>query len=209
MKSFYELLGANADDDVEALKKAFRKAVKTHHPDLHPDDPDVVERFREIVAANTILRDPKQRATYDWLLQFEREPGFQLTHARQRFRSNLARQQLRSKRIRTIAAIAAVSSLIGGYGLWATMPTAGNVEINDELAAAAGAAVEKQTATVVAAAKENGNLSAAIGAAKADAAKGDTADEPVEPVGAVRMQPANPADQGAQRHKDDSAAVPK
>jgi tetratricopeptide (TPR) repeat protein len=199
MRSFYELLGASADDDAEALKKAFRKAVKAHHPDLHPDDLDAQARFREIVAANAILRDPKQRATYDWLLQFEREPGFQLTLARQRFRSKLARQQVRSKRMRTLAVIAAVSALIGGYGLWASMPMSGNMEINDELAAAAGAAVEKQTATVVAAAKESGNPSAA---------KGDNADQPVEPVGTVRMQPATPADQGAQRHKDDSAAVP-
>ena len=34
MKSLYELLGANAGDDAEALEKAFRKAVKTHHPDV-------------------------------------------------------------------------------------------------------------------------------------------------------------------------------
>ena len=36
MKSLYELLGASADDNAEALQKAFRKAVKAHHPDLHP-----------------------------------------------------------------------------------------------------------------------------------------------------------------------------
>lgn len=37
-KSLYDLLGARADDDADALKKAFRKAVKVHHPDLHPGD---------------------------------------------------------------------------------------------------------------------------------------------------------------------------
>jgi tetratricopeptide (TPR) repeat protein len=207
MKSLYELLGASADDDAEALKKAFRKAVKAHHPDLHPNDPDALERFREIIAANALLRDAKQRATYDWLLQVERE-DIQLTLKRQPLSSELARQQIRLKRMRTIAVIAAVSVLIGGYELFATIPKRGNVEINDELAAAAGAAAEKQTATVVAAAKENENPSAVFGAAKVDAVKGDNADEPGEPVRAVGMQPANPADKAEQRHKHDSAEVP-
>jgi hypothetical protein len=184
MKSLYELLGASADDDAEALKKAFRKAVKAHHPDLHPDDLDAHARFREIIAAHALLRDAKQRASYD---------------------RQLARQQLRSKRMRTAAVIAAAGALIGGYGLWATMPMSGNVEIKDELAAATGVAVEKQTPTVVAVAKENEILLATIGTAKTDPVKGDNADEP---VGAIRMQPANPPDQGEQRHKHGSAEVP-
>jgi curved DNA-binding protein CbpA len=133
MKSYYELLGVSANDDAEALKKAFRKAVKAHHPDLHPNDPDAVERFSEILAANSLLRDAKRRATYDWLLQLERE-CFQLKLKRPRHHP--------MKRMRTVAVIAAVSALIAGYGLWATMPTSGNMEIDkDELAAAAGADV--------------------------------------------------------------------
>jgi curved DNA-binding protein CbpA/TPR repeat protein len=160
MKSYYELLGASADDDAEALKDAFRKTVKAHHPDLHPSDPGAVERFSEIIAANALLRDAKRRATYDWLLRLEREGGFQL---------KLKQHQLRSKPLgeqrplmRTIAVIAAVSALIGGYALWATMPTSGNGEIHKgEPAAAAAAALEKQTATVVAAAGENENRRAA------------------------------------------------
>ena len=209
MKSLYELLGARADDDAEALKKAFREAVKAHHPDLHPNDPDAQARLMEITAAHALLRDPNQRATYDRLLQLERQqsqtPMLEL-HQR---RSTLARQQLRLKRMRTAAVSAAVSALIGGYGLWAIIPPTGNVKIDkDELAAAAGAAVEKQTATVVAAAKENENIATPIVGAKADSVKGDNADEAVEPVDAVPRQPANPADQGEQRPKHDSAEVP-
>jgi hypothetical protein len=37
MKSFYQLLGASEDDDAEPLKKAFRNAVKAHHPDLRTE----------------------------------------------------------------------------------------------------------------------------------------------------------------------------
>jgi DnaJ domain len=161
MKSYYELLDANADDDAEALKEAFRKSVKAHHPDLHPSDPDAVERFSEIIAANALLRDAKRRTTYDRFLQLERE-SFQLKFKRHQLRSKLLRQQLSLKRMRTIAVIAAVSALIGGYALWATMPTSGNVEVDkDEPAAAVGAALEKQTATVGAAASENENRGAA------------------------------------------------
>src|SRR5258708_36739734 len=69
MTSLYDLLGAHEDDDADALKKAFRKAVKEHHPDLHPGDPDAPERFRQFIAANALLRDMRQRATYDRVLQ--------------------------------------------------------------------------------------------------------------------------------------------
>jgi tetratricopeptide (TPR) repeat protein len=204
MKSYYELLGASADDDAEALKRAFRKAVKAHHPDLHPNDPDALERFRDIIAANDLLRDAKQRATYDWLLKRERE-CFQLKLKRQQLRSKAAGQQVSLKRMRTIAVIAVISAMIGGYGLWATVSTSNMETDKDELGAVTGAKVEKQTATAVAAAKENENPSAAIGAAEASAV---TDDKPGEPVGAVRMQPANPADQGEQRHNFDSAKLP-
>src|SRR5260370_29935476 len=114
MKLPYELLDAGADDDDEALKKAFHKAVKAHHPDLHPDDPDAPARFREIIAARALLSEAKKRATYDRLLQLERQK-FQLT---------LTRQRLRLKRMRATAAVAAVGALVGGYGLFALGPPA-------------------------------------------------------------------------------------
>src|SRR5712664_3207871 len=128
MKSLYELLGASADDNAEALQKAFRKAVKAHHPDLHPSDPDAPLRFRQIVAANALLRDAKQRANYDRILQLERQQ-FQLKLECQQLRSKLERQQLRSKRIRSTVAVAAVGALVGGYVLFAPIPTTAIVEI--------------------------------------------------------------------------------
>ncbi len=209
MKLFYELLGASADDDEEALKKAFRKAVKAHHPDLHPDDPDAPARFREIIAAHALVRDAKQRATYDRLLQVERQK-FQSTVARHQLRSKLAHQRL--KVMGATAAVAAVGALVGGYGLFASMPTIAIVEIQkDEPASTTGAAVDKdrQTATVVAAAKEDENTLTAIAVAKADAVKGDDAGKPVETASALLMEPANPTDQGEPRHKDDGAEVPR
>jgi curved DNA-binding protein CbpA len=73
MKTFYDLLGARSDDDAEVLRAAFRRAAKANHPDLHAGDPYAAIRFRQIAEAYEILRDPEQRATYDQLLQFERE----------------------------------------------------------------------------------------------------------------------------------------
>src|SRR5215468_9422918 len=116
MKSIYELLGASEDNDADALKKAFRNAVKAHHPDLHPNDPDAAERFRQIIAANAHLRDLKNRSAQD-LLALERQQ-FQLTLKR----SQLARRRLRLKRICATVAVFAIGALVGGYGLFAHLP---------------------------------------------------------------------------------------
>ena len=207
MKTLYELLGANADDDAKALEKAFRKAVKAHHPDLHPDNPDAQAQFREIVAAHAVLRDAEQRASYDFLLQLESERFLRL--ARQQSQSKFASQQLPSKWMLTTALIAAVSTLIGGYGL-ATMVMTGDVEINkNELTVKTEAAVENQAASVVVAAKEHENPSAVIGAIEADAVKGASADQLVEPVRTILMQQASPAAQGERRPDRPTASEKK
>jgi Tfp pilus assembly protein PilF len=73
MKTVYDLLGIRPDADAETVKKAFRKAAKLHHPDHHPGDPDAPFRFRQIAAANAILRDAKWRAAYDRRLALERQ----------------------------------------------------------------------------------------------------------------------------------------
>jgi curved DNA-binding protein CbpA len=192
MRSLYDLLGARENDDADALKKAFRRAIKANHPDLHPGDPDAAERFKEIIVANACLRDPKTRATYDLLLQRERQ-GFQTPM--------LKRQQRRSKRMRATGVIAVVSALIGGYGLWATMPTTSDVRIDkDEPAAAAGAAVERDRQTAIVVASENPTV---IAAAKVDGLRGSVhnAGKPVMTTGA----PTGALDQAEPRGKHDES----
>src|SRR5690242_16616944 len=68
MKTLYDLLGALPNDDAEGLRTAFRQAVKGSHPDIRPGDPEAGLKFRQIVRANEILRDPEQRAAYDHLM---------------------------------------------------------------------------------------------------------------------------------------------
>jgi hypothetical protein len=72
MKTLYDVLGVGPDDDGDNVKRAFRKAVKTCHPDIHAYDPDAPLRFRQVVRAYVILRNPEARATYDQLLELER-----------------------------------------------------------------------------------------------------------------------------------------
>jgi len=73
MKTIYDVLGIRPDADIETVKKAFREAVKLHHPDHHPGDPDAPIRFRRITAAYAVLRNAEQRAAYDELLAFDRQ----------------------------------------------------------------------------------------------------------------------------------------
>jgi tetratricopeptide (TPR) repeat protein len=210
MTSLYDLIGARADDDAEALKRAFREAVKAHHPDLHAGDPDAPLRFMQIVAANAVLRDAKQRASYDWLLQLEPQ-RFRQKLERQQIQLKLERQQLRLKRMRAAFAVGAVGALVGGYGLFALMPTTSVVEIKkDEPAVTSGATVEKdrQAAIIIAAAEKNEN-STAVAAAKADAVKDDMDDAggPVDTASALLMVPAIQPDQGEPSRKLASANV--
>jgi tetratricopeptide (TPR) repeat protein len=68
METLYDLLGALPRDDAEELRAAFRRAVKSAHPDINPGDPEAAAKFRQIVRANDILSDGEQRAAYDHLL---------------------------------------------------------------------------------------------------------------------------------------------
>jgi tetratricopeptide (TPR) repeat protein len=199
MKSFRELPGASADDDEEALKRAFRTALKAHHPDLHPGDPDAPSRFRDVVAANARLREAKHRAAYDRQRQRERQQ-FQLT---------LQRQQ-RRKRMRTISAVAGVGALVGGYGLFALIPTTTIVEINKDEQPATTSAAVKQTMTIIPAAQRSENIATAIVAATADTVKDDmkNAAEPVKAADAQLTEPTAPLDRGEPRDKHNDAEIP-
>jgi DnaJ-class molecular chaperone len=61
----YETLGLTRSATADDIKKAYRKLVRTSHPDLHPDDPDAEARFKAIGAAHDILKDPETRARFD------------------------------------------------------------------------------------------------------------------------------------------------
>jgi tetratricopeptide (TPR) repeat protein len=151
MTSLYDLLGAREDDDAHAIRKAFRNAVKAHHPDLHPGDPDAVLRFRRIITASAVLRDARQRAAYDQMLEFERQQiKRRLDH--QHLQLQYQRRQIWWKRIGATAAVAVIGGLMCAYGLFMPLQTTAIVAvIKDQPAAATvpAAMTATKTATIV------------------------------------------------------------
>src|SRR5450631_470134 len=102
MTTLYQLLGICPDADDEALKTAYRRLAKMHHPDLNPNDPDAACRFRQITAAIAILSDAERRAAYDQRLVRELQRG-------------LDRERERCRRQRAcIVATSAVAALLIG-----------------------------------------------------------------------------------------------
>ena len=64
-KDFYGVLGVPKDADAAALKKAYRKLARTHHPDANPGDAAAERRFKDIGEAYSVLSDPEKRQQYD------------------------------------------------------------------------------------------------------------------------------------------------
>lgn len=115
--TLYDLLGALPDDDAEGLRTAFRRAVKSAHPDIHPGDPDAAWKFRRIVRAHDILGDAEQRAAYDHLLD--------LAHLEEASASGQATAARIHKIASGVIALAAASAVtVGGYLLLMHMSVA-------------------------------------------------------------------------------------
>lgn len=64
-KNYYDVLGVDRTTDDAALKAAFRKAARKHHPDVNPGDPNAEERFKDVNEAYEVLSDPDKRKLYD------------------------------------------------------------------------------------------------------------------------------------------------
>lgn len=68
-KDYYSFLGLSRDASLEEIKQAFRSKSFECHPDLHPEDPEAEERFKELFQVYEILSDPELRKNYDQQLQ--------------------------------------------------------------------------------------------------------------------------------------------
>jgi len=64
-RDYYEVLGVEKNASADDIKKAYRKMAKECHPDLHPNDKQAEERFKELNEAHEVLSDPEKRARYD------------------------------------------------------------------------------------------------------------------------------------------------
>lgn len=68
-KDYYSTLGVDKNATQDDIKKAYRTLVKKYHPDLHPNDKECAEKFKEINEANEVLSDEKKRKQYDFELE--------------------------------------------------------------------------------------------------------------------------------------------
>ena len=61
----YKVLGVARGATPEAIKKAYRKLARTHHPDLNPGKPEAEAKFKAVSAAHDLLSDPEKRGRFD------------------------------------------------------------------------------------------------------------------------------------------------
>src|SRR6478735_10682118 len=64
-QDYYDLLGVGRGADDAAIKAAYRRLAKEHHPDRHNGCSDKEAQFKAINEAYDVLKDPQKRAAYD------------------------------------------------------------------------------------------------------------------------------------------------
>src|SRR6266851_2556220 len=78
MRDPYEVLGVPRGASAAAIKNAYRKLAKKHHPDNNKNDPKSAARFSEINSANEIIGDEDKRKQFDrGEIDAEGKPRFQ------------------------------------------------------------------------------------------------------------------------------------
>jgi DnaJ-class molecular chaperone len=78
MRDPYEVLGVPRGASAAAIKSAYRKLAKKHHPDANKNDPKAAERFSELNSANEIIGDEEKRKAFDrGEIDAEGKPRFQ------------------------------------------------------------------------------------------------------------------------------------
>lgn len=84
-KDYYAALGLAQGANLDAIKKAYRKLARQHHPDMSKDA-QAEAKFKEVAEAYTVLKNPQTRAAYDELGQqrtgesFAPPPDWQRSH---------------------------------------------------------------------------------------------------------------------------------
>ncbi len=73
-KDYYSILEVDKNASVEEIKKSYKKLALLYHPDKNPNNPEAVEKFKEIAEAYAVLNDKDKRKMYD--LTGSDEDGF-------------------------------------------------------------------------------------------------------------------------------------
>jgi DnaJ-class molecular chaperone len=89
----YEILGVAKDATTDAIRKAYRKLARRHHPDVNPGDVKAEEAFKKVASAYEVLSDAKKRAAYDEFGDDSLRGGFDANKAREYAKWQQTRQQ--------------------------------------------------------------------------------------------------------------------
>lgn len=76
-RDYYEVLGVSKNASEDEIKKAYRKLARQYHPDLHPDDKECAEKFKEVNEAYEVLSDSSKKARYDQFGHAGVDPSYQ------------------------------------------------------------------------------------------------------------------------------------
>ena len=72
----YEILQVSANADPETVHRVYRMLAQRYHPDNQQSGDE--DRFRTLLEAYTVLKDPEQRVRYDVLHQQRRKDRWRL-----------------------------------------------------------------------------------------------------------------------------------
>lgn len=65
MSDFYSTLGVPRTATEDDIKQAYRRLAMQYHPDKNAGSKEAEEKFKEVIEAYDVLRDPQKRAAYD------------------------------------------------------------------------------------------------------------------------------------------------
>jgi len=61
----YSTLGLQRTATDDEIRRSFRRLAKELHPDVNPNNPEAMERFKRVSAAYELLGDPARKQAYD------------------------------------------------------------------------------------------------------------------------------------------------
>jgi DnaJ-class molecular chaperone len=69
MSDYYQVLGVPPDAESNKIKQAYRDLAFKYHPDRNNEDPDAIEKMKQVNEAYAVLSDMNKRREYDALRQ--------------------------------------------------------------------------------------------------------------------------------------------